>query len=322
MSLTELAFPTEALAKSPYSDWVPSALAGDASSRRYWRLCDGDGSSAILMDNGSADGNSFPAFEAMSNHLCALGLIAPRILYVSEDRRFAILTDLGPETLAAHIRSVPLDEPKLLASLVDVLPLLNRKPPPPGLPLLTPDRGAQMIAPLFETAAIEAPQDLRDEIKMGIGEAMHTLCDPPTALALRDFHAENVIWRQRETGTDRFGLLDFQDAFVAPSEYDLASLLRDVRREVAPEALDMAHARFAAQSGKSLTAVSAACATLALQRNLRIYGVFARLSADMGKTRYLAFLPRTARLILEDAAHPSLARIAEPIERLMRQIKI
>ncbi len=174
---------------------------------------------------------------------------------------------------------------------------------------------------MFETAAITVLADLQMEIRSRIGDAMNRSCDAPTSLSLRDFHAENVIWRADETGSNRFGLLGLQEAFIAPGEYDLASLLRNVRRDVSAEAHDLSLARFATLFGKSLSAVSAACATLAVQRNLRIHGIFSRLAEKTGKTRYLAFLLRTARLIREDAAHPALAPLAGPVERLMRYLK-
>lgn len=317
MSSIETAMPLGALDDTPFADWTPSRLAGDASSRRYWRLRDQTGRSVILMDNGAPDGNGFPAFVSMSEHLADLGLVAPQILHLEPERRFAILTDLGPTTLAEHIRERPDDEPTLLADLVGLLPLLCSKPPPPDLIHLTPEIATAMIAPLFETAGQEVPSRLRKDIETRMTEALHSLCGPPTVLSLRDFHAENVIWRAAGSGTDRFGLLDFQDAFVAPPEYDLASLLRDVRRDVGQDARARGLARFSELTGKSHDSVSAACAILGLQRNLRIMGVFGRLAREMGKSRYLEFLPRTARLVREDASHPALAPLATPIERLL-----
>ena len=314
MSLVEPLCPAGALEQSLNSGWTPRAMAGDASSRRYWRLVDDAGRTAILMDSGSPDGNGFPAFETMSRHLSDLGLIAPRIVHVSCDRCFAV-------KLTEHMRMNRLDQPALLASLLDVQPRLGRTSPPPGLAVLTPDHGSALVSPMFETAAITVLADLQMEIRSRIGDAMNRSCDAPTSLSLRDFHAENVIWRADETGTNRFGLLDFQDAFIAPGEYDLASLLRDVPRDVSAEAHDLSLARFATLFGKSLSAVSAACATVAVQPNLRIHGIFSRLAEKTGKTRYLAFLLRTARLIREDAAHPALAPLAGPVERLMRHLK-
>jgi aminoglycoside/choline kinase family phosphotransferase len=274
------------------------------------------------MDNGAPDGNGFPQFEMLSRHLSGLGLVVPEILHVDTRRRFVVLTDLGTDTLAKRIRTAPSEEPALFSSVIDILPLIGKGPPPPDLAVLTPDVGAEMIAPLFEAAAPGAPTSLRDEIASRVGEALADHCDAPNTLSLRDFHAENIIWRPEASGVGTFGLLDFQDAFIAAPEYDLASLIRDVRRDVSSQAADRSRTRFAENSGKSLESVSRACATLALQRNLRILGIFAKLAGKKGKTRYLDFLPRTIRLIREDADHPALASLVGPVERVLGHLSV
>ena len=43
---------------------------------------------------------------------------------------------------------------------------------------------------------------------------------------LRDFHSPNIIWRGERKGIDRLGIIDFQDALIGPSAYDVASLAR------------------------------------------------------------------------------------------------
>ena len=317
-----MAVPVAALENSRFAGWTATPLAGDASSRRYWRLSDRAGATAILMDNGAPDGNGFPELRRLTRHLSALGFVVPEILHIEAERRFAVLTDLGSDTLGLQIRKTPAEEPALLSGVVDILALLGQSPTPPGLAVLTPQVGAAMIAPLFDAAAFDAPKSLRDELASRIRDALETQCDPPATLSLRDFHAENIIWRRNETGVQRFGLLDYQDAFVAAPEYDLASLVRDVRRDVSDEARFLSLATFAEKSGKSLDAVTTACATLALQRNLRILGIFAKLAGELGKTRYLRYLPRTVRLIREDASHPSLSTLAGPVEQVLRYVSL
>ena len=134
-------------------------------------------------------------------------------------------------------------------------------------------------------------------------------------LALRDFHAENLVWRPEREGTDRLGLLDFQDAVLAPPEYDLASLLRDARRDIddepargPPRPLRRAH------GARSEARVAAAAAVLGVQRNLRILGVFARLARERGQAR----LPRpraraSCAHLAADLAHPALRAPARAV---------
>ena len=57
-------------------------------------------------------------------------------------------------------------------------------------------------------------------------------------LVLRDYHAENLIWLPKRNKNKRVGLLDYQDALAGHPAYDLASLLKDARRDVSFELRD------------------------------------------------------------------------------------
>ena len=52
-------------------------------------------------------------------------------------------------------------------------------------------------------------------------------------------------------------------------------------------------------------------AALGLQRNLRILGIFARLTLRDGKPQYLRFMPRVMALLQRNLTHPKLSQIAD-----------
>jgi Predicted phosphotransferase related to Ser/Thr protein kinases len=141
-------------------------------------------------------------------------------------------------------------------------------------------------------------------------------CPTPDTLALRDYHAENLIWRPDLDGLARVGLLDFQDAFVAPLGYDLASLLRDARRDVPDDICAAMVAHFMAATGAGAE-FPAQLACLGAQRNLRILGVFARLATEMGKTRYIPMIPRVWAQLQKDLAHPALSDLRDVVADLL-----
>ena len=128
--------------------------------------------------------------------------------------------------------------------------------------------------------------------------------------------AARRAWRQphlaaRQDGTAAASAcLDFQDALVLPEGYDLASLVDDPRRTV-PEAWrdDLIRAHAAAR-GLSEADMSRRVDLLSLQRNLRILGIFRRLTTELGRPAYARFLPRTRTLLLRSAGHPELRRPA------------
>ena len=145
---------------------------------------------------------------------------------------------------------------------------------------------------------------------------MQALTPQPDTLALRDYHAENLIWRPELVGLARVGLLDFQDAFVAPLGYDLASLLRDARRDVPDDICAAMVAHFMAETGAGAD-FPAQLACLGAQRNLRILGVFARLAVEMGKTRYIPMIPRVWAQLQKDLAHPALSDLRAAVSDIL-----
>src|SRR5690606_37729345 len=63
-------------------------------------------------------------------------------------------------------------------------------------------------------------------------------------LLLRDFHSSNLIWQPKANGINRVGIIDFQDAMIGPSAYDVASLVQDARVDIPDDLADGMLARY------------------------------------------------------------------------------
>jgi aminoglycoside/choline kinase family phosphotransferase len=87
------------------------------------------------------------------------------------------------------------------------------------------------------------------------------------------------------------------------------SMLEDARRDVGPEVAETMRDRHAAGAGIDRETFDAAAAVIAAQRNLRILGVFARLSMHFGKPAYVDLIPRLWGHIRADLEHPALADV-------------
>jgi tRNA threonylcarbamoyl adenosine modification protein YjeE len=291
--------------------WVEARLiplAGDASSRRYFRLLDGD-RSAVLMDAapGTTDG-----YVAMTQWLRHRDFHAPEILAADQHEGLLLLDDLGDDLVARVLAETPALAPRIYDRMTDLLVDLHRHAPPDFVLRLDGPELARQVT-LFADhypAAVGAP-GLGAGIAPAI-EALHAeLCEGiAPVLGLRDFHAENLIWR----GDAPLGVLDFQDAVAVHPAYDLVSGLQDARRDVAPEIEDAQIARYVAATGLDEAGFRAAYALLGAQRNLRIIGIFTRLAQRDGKRRYLAFMPRVWAAIQRDLAHPALAPLAQAMQ--------
>ena len=294
-----------------------SPLAGDASNRQYQRLARGDGKTAVLMDAPPERGEDVRPFLAMARHLSALGLGAPRVYATDEAAGLLLLEDLGDDLFTRVIAADPTLETPLYGAAAEALAAIQSAPPPPGLVRFTPATMAELTRIVFDWYAPGARNADAGELAARLEDALARAAATPTVLALRDFHAENLLWLPDRHGPARVGLLDFQDAVVAHPAYDLVSLLRDARRDVGEEAQAATVRRFLDLTGHAETSFAAAAAALSVQRNLRILGVFARLAARDGKTGYLRFLPRVWAHLLRDLEHPALADLRDTALRLL-----
>jgi hypothetical protein len=121
-------------------------------------------------------------------------------------------------------------------------------------------------------------------------------------------------------GVAACGLLDFQDALIGPTAYDLVSLLEDARRDIKPDLVRAMFDRYAAAfPDLDREALEAAYAVLGAQRNAKIIGIFTRLLRRDGKPQYLKHIPRVWRLLEGDLAHPALAPIKAWFDRHVPQ---
>ncbi|MFC3170035.1 tRNA (adenosine(37)-N6)-threonylcarbamoyltransferase complex ATPase subunit type 1 TsaE [Paracoccus fontiphilus] len=284
-------------------------LAGDASARRYFRLAGPQGS-AVLMDDPS--GGCAP-FVAMTDWLRGHGFGAPAILARDAAAGLLLVEDLGDDLVARVLERDPAMAPAIYDRITDLLVDLHRHPVPDFVaPLDGPTLAEQvgLFADWYPQAAGAAGGK---EIAPLIARLHADLAaDVPPVLSLRDFHAENLLWRDEAP----LGLIDFQDAVACHPAYDLVSALQDARRDVDPGIEAACIARYLAATGLDPDRFRAAYALLGAQRNLRIMGIFTRLCLRDGKDRYLSFMPRVWGYVQRNLTHPALAPLAGAVAAL------
>ena len=290
-----------------------TTVAGDASNRRYDRLTTGDGARAILMDAPPAKGEDVRPFIAVTGLLRAQGLSAPRILAADTDAGFLLLEDLGDDLLARVIATDPSLEHTLYAAATDVLIHLHRAPPP-DLPPYDAATMTPLAALAFDWygagASDQSVTQAKAKFEAACAAALGPLDGHLTALIQRDYHAENLLWLPDRDGVARVGLLDYQDAMRGHPAYDLVSILQDARRDVSGDIADQMITRYVTATGTDRAGFETAYALLGMQRNMRIIGVFARLSMAYGKPHYVDLIPRVWDHLMTNLRHPALADIA------------
>jgi aminoglycoside/choline kinase family phosphotransferase len=336
------------LSASGWSGARRSPLPGDASTRRYERISLGD-RQAMLMDapRGNEDAPCPPgaseaerlalgwnatsrlaasrveAFAAVGAHLRGLGFSAPEVLAVDPARGLAIVEDLGELLFARAIPEganeiVLYEAAALLLARLHAAPMPDRLPGPDGDWPLLPFDGLALSAnadlfvdwlPRLEpSAAISGADRARwDQVRAGlVAEALSF----PRTFTLRDYHAENLLWLPGRKGVARVGLLDFQDAVQGFRAWDFAMLLQDARRDVSPRASEAAIIAYLDAMGASEAAFRREFAVLGAINAMRILGIFSRLIARDGKTRYRQFMAREWGHLAASLAHPATSELA------------
>ena len=295
------------LADAGWADSERVPLAGDASSRRYLRLSRAD-DTAVLMD-APGDRVALDRFVAVTAHLLGCGLSAPRLLASDAGAGLLLLEDFGDALFPALLAADPSREGALFEAATETLAALHAvaAPPAPDLGPMTLTDQAGLVYDSY-LAAVTGREDgqAKREMQALLAEAFAALPPWRPVLALRDFHAGNLFWLPERVGAARVGLIDYQDAGLGHPLYDLVSLARDARRDVTQETVARMQACYSAATGID---PGAAWPLLAVQRNLRILGIFARLATEHGKPAYLDYLPRTWALLVEDLEHASLTRL-------------
>jgi len=296
----------KSLVGTPWQNWRSEPVGADASFRNYFRLTGPTDQTVILVD-APPEHENYHHFLNVAKTLSDAGLSAPKPLLENHDTGIFVITDLGSETLAVVKNEETIEAQGFEQIIVEVLLKLRRIKFQSG-PKLNKTSATEMLDPLFDYYGASG----RDQICNVLAGVFEKHVAPELSFSLRDFHAENIVWRKELSGTNKAGLLDFQDAFLAPDGYDLASYTRDVRRKMKPEEQVYMEDEFAKRLGIEIRAFRLQVATLAIQRNLRILGVFAKLIAN-GKPRYASFLPITWTHITNDLRHRQLSDLENAI---------
>jgi aminoglycoside/choline kinase family phosphotransferase len=276
-------------------------LSGDASTRRYYRLRDGGSPCVIALypEPFVPESLTYLTVHAL---LEAYGLPVPATMDVDGPRGIVVQQDLGDCTLQEELRACAdgrrLD---LYVEAVDEIALLQEKAAA-GAHKAECFRIAFDIEKLtwelhyFLKHFVEGHRgrDLSVEDRATLSESFHRLSQEiaswPRVLCHRDYHSRNLMCHG-----GRLYWIDFQDARMGPSTYDLASLLRDAYVDV-PEALqDELKERFRqrAMPEEPREVFRRRFDLVCVQRNLKALGTFGYMATVRLNPVYLPYIPRT-----------------------------
>lgn len=288
-------------------------IAGDASTRRFFRVSSGRRKAVLVVHPDPLTTDS-PLY---SNHriLSSIGAPVPRILAKHDGSGSVLFEDLGNTTLQKRLvgrptvgRPVSTAAPgtwlRLYRQACDLIALLHQ-------------RGAGRIRPgdfagrnrldrdrfLFELDHFHrhyltglkrrtpGPED--EAILRAFYDDLATGCDrQPRVYCHRDFQSRNLM-----VVAGRIRIIDFQDARIGPWTYDAASLLRDSSLDLPESLVEEAIARLCRAIGAGPEEFRRDFDLMALQRNIKDLGTFGYMATVRGMRSYLDYVPRTIRSV-------------------------
>ncbi len=327
-----------AFLKSPARVAGIDELAGDASTRRYYRVRMAAGcpvASVIVMEypDDVAPGRELP-FVNVHRYLRKAGVPVPEIYHASPGEKLLFLEDAGDLMLEGAVASaktadqyLPLYE-RCMEILVRIQSegtrALDGNALPARLAFDVP-KFAEEIDFFFAHAVREYGEiGLSEREERGIEDCflpfLQELAALPRVLAHRDYHSRNVMVTSpaRPGGTADVRILDFQDARMGNVFYDLCSILRDAYVTLPEKVVDHLTYVYRHAAPADLRRAAGDRAEFAyrldvaaLQRNVKAIGTFGNQARNRGKTLYLRFIPPTvAHLTANFERNPRMRPLA------------
>jgi len=305
------------------------ALAAQLGLRRFFRVAMARGPVATLVarvdqpedPSGRPEGVApEPPLEPIRALLEQHGVPVPASYARDETGAIELLEDVGDRSLRDATEDAGADERRALYQAVcDLVPRIQAiADPGPQVAAFRRRLDDDLIAykgRLFASRVFASDRAAaRECVDAAFAIIAAAVSDAPRRLAHRDLQSANIHLRANGSPV----LIDLQGAFLAPPEYDLVCLLRD-------SYVDLDDAEVAAQAERVRSALpdspppdefARRFDLLTISRKGKDLARFIQAASERGDERFLAYVPRTLRLVREAAARsaehdPRLADFAE-----------
>ncbi|MNU41135.1 Phosphotransferase enzyme family protein [compost metagenome] len=279
-------------------------LAGDASFRRYARI-QLQNKTYMLMDAPPEKEDCVP-FVTIDEFFAGHGVRVPQIVAKDLAQGFLLLEDFGDVLLSTLLNDETVDKYyeqsfKQLIHLQSVngqeqFPAYSYEKLLTEMKLLTD----WMLPSLQITPNVNQQQVIDDAFDV----LAKTALAQPQVIVHRDFHSRNLMKIANEP---ELGVIDFQDAVIGADTYDLISITRDAYVQWNAERVYQWFRVFydllpeSAKLNRSFEQFKRDADLMAIQRHIKILGIFVRLFERDGKSGYLKDLPRVMWYLIEES---------------------
>ena len=280
-----------------------SFLAGDASFRRYARI-QLNNKTFMLMDAPPEKEDCAP-FVKIDEFFDLHGVRVPHIIAKDLQLGFLLLEDFGDVLLSSLLNAETVDRyyQQCFKQLVQLQAIQNHADFPAysyeklcsEMHLLT----EWLLPALHVLPTAEETQVIEQAFDFLANAALAQ----PQVIVHRDFHSRNLM---KLADQDELGVIDFQDAVIGADTYDLISLTRDAYVQWEPARVYRWFKAFygllpaSAKQGRDFIQFKRDADLMAVQRHIKILGIFVRLFERDGKSGYLNDLPRVMWYLLQE----------------------
>ncbi len=281
-----------------------SFLAGDASFRRYARI-KLNNKSYMLMDAPPEKEDCAP-FVSIDEFFDQHGVRVPHIVAKDLGLGFLLLEDFGDVVLSTLLNDETVDQyyAQSFKQLIELQQVDGRD----HLPAYSYNKLMSEMRLLTDwmlpSLNIQATEQQLETIEQAFDFLTMEALSQPQVIVHRDFHSRNLMQIENETA---LGVIDFQDAVIGADTYDLISITRDAYVQWNADRVYQWFQVFydllpnAAKENRSFEQFKRDADLMAIQRHIKILGIFVRLFERDGKTGYLKDLPRVMWYLLEES---------------------
>jgi len=275
-------------------------VATDAGMRRYFRIDTAELTMIAVDADPQYEDNA--AFIDIANRLATSGLHTPDIYHYNLEKGFLLVEDLGTQQLFHWLNENKNNPNTMYRTACDAIIHMQKETRVDGLPCFD-NQFIQLELDIFDDWYIgrhlNYEPDSRDKDTISnLRNILITNCEQqPQAFMHRDFHSRNLM----VTGDNKLAIIDFQGAMCGPITYDLGSLTRDAYFSITSELeLNLCeHHRNSLAQNVAADTFERWYRLTALQRHLKIMGIFCRLNYRDDKPQYLDGLNTVARYITD-----------------------
>ncbi|OAL78995.1 phosphotransferase [Acinetobacter sp. SFB] len=279
-------------------------LPGDASFRRYARI-KLNNKTFMLMDAPPEKEDCVP-FVTIDQFFDSQGVRVPHIVAKDLQQGFLLLEDFGDILLSTLLNDDTVDAyyAQSFKQLIELQAIDGTE----NFPAYSYEKLISEMELLTDwmlpSLNIQPTQDEQALIKRTFAILANAALAQPQVIVHRDFHSRNLMKIEGETD---LGVIDFQDAVIGADTYDLISITRDAYVQWNTDQVYQWFRVFydllpeTAKQDRDFEQFKKDADMMAIQRHLKILGIFVRLFERDGKTGYLKDLPRVMWYLLEES---------------------